>query len=199
MNKNFKFSERIKLEHHLNIRQDCSAIKLAKILGKSRSTIYYELKHFRSISSSKFERFNHTNDNWKCPNLQRFPFVCNGCVNTRCSHRNTFYNAYEADRKANQLLHRSRVNQKRRDEVIRILNRSICPLIKDGISIQVAMDSVNNCDLSEAEFYKTNLNGIDVSNSIVSNIKVPVTELRGLVVSVDQALSLSTLLGIKIK
>ena len=57
----------------------------------------------------------------------------------------------------------------------------------------------DNCDLSEAEFYKTNLNGIDVSNSIVSNIKVPVTELRGLVVSVDQALSLSTLLGIKIK
>lgn len=150
MNKNFKFSERIKLEHHLNIRQDCSAIKLAKILDKSRSTIYYELKHFRSFSSSKFERFNHTKDDWKCPTLQRFPFVCNGCVNTRCSHRSTFYNAYEADRKANQLLHCSRVNQKRRDEVIRILNRSICPLIKDGISIQVAIDSVNNCDLSES-------------------------------------------------
>ena len=45
MNKNFKFSERIKLEHHLNIRQDCSAIKLATILNKSRSTIYYELIH----------------------------------------------------------------------------------------------------------------------------------------------------------
>ncbi|MBP3892243.1 MAG: IS30 family transposase [Solobacterium sp.] len=150
MSKNFKFSERIKLEHHLNIRQDCSAIKLAKILDKSRSTIYYELKHFRSISSSKFERFNHTNDNWKCPNLQRFPFVCNGCVNTRCSHRNTFYNAYEADRKANHLLHNSRTNQKRRSDVIRVLNRSVCPLIKDGVSIHVAMHSVNNCDLSES-------------------------------------------------
>lgn len=150
MNKNFKFSERIKLEHHLNIGQDCTAIKLAAILKKSRSTIYYELKHFRTVHTSRCENFNRTKDNWKCPTLQRFPFVCNGCANTRCSHKNTFYYAYEADRKANYLLHNSRANQNRRKQVIKVLNRSVCPLIKDGISIHVAMRSINNCDLSES-------------------------------------------------
>lgn len=150
MNKNFKFSERIKLEHHLNTGLDCTAIKLAKILNKSRSTIYYELNHFKTIHISKSALFNQVEDKWECPALKKFPFVCNGCANTKCSHRNTYYSAYEADQKAHHLLHHSRVNQNRRSEVIRVLNRSICPLIKDGVSIQVAMNSVNHCDLSES-------------------------------------------------
>lgn len=149
-NRNFVFSERVKLEHHLNTNMDVSAIKLAKILDRSRSSIYYELKHFtiRKVPASR--RFNMDYKDYVCPLLKRFPFVCNGCANTRCSHRFVYYSAYEAQRKADRLLHDSRSDTQRRKEVIKILNRSVCPLIKDGVSIHVAKTSVNNCDLSES-------------------------------------------------
>lgn len=149
-NRNFVFSERVKLEHHLNTNMDVSAIKLAKILDRSRSSIYYELKHFtiRKVPASR--RFNMDYKDYVCPLLKRFPFVCNGCANTRCSHRFVYYSAYEAQRKADRLLHDSRSDTQRRKEVIKKLNRSVCPLIKDGVSIHVAKTSVNNCDLSES-------------------------------------------------
>ena len=147
--KHFVFSERVKLEHHLNINTDCTAIKLAKILGKSRSTIYYELKNFASKFRSKCGKFNGTDD-FRCEILEHFPFVCNGCANTRCSHRFRIYSAYEAQRKADRLLHESRSDTANRKEKINILNRSVCPLIRDGLSIHVAKASVNNCDLSES-------------------------------------------------
>ena len=177
MNKNFKFSERIKLEHHLNTGLDCTAIKLAKILNKSRSTIYYELNHFKTIHISKSALFNQAEDKWECPALKKFPFVCNGCANTKCSHRNTYYSAYEADQKAHHLLHHSRVNQNRRSEVIRVLNRSICPLIKDGVSIQVAMNSVNHCDLSESTIRRyIELGLVDAKRKNTDAVKALVTK-----------------------
>lgn len=149
-NKNFVFAERVKLEHHLNCNLDVSAIKLAKILDRSRSSIYYELKHFSSKREPSAAYFNKNSREFLCEQLKHFPFVCNGCANTRCSHRSRYYSAYEADRKAYRLLHDSRSDNENRKNVIRILNRSVCPLIKDGISIHVARTSVSNCDLSES-------------------------------------------------
>ncbi len=149
-NKNFVFAERVKLEHHLNTNMDVSAIKLAKILNRSRSSIYYELKHFTIRKVPAARRFNMDPKEYACPILKRFPFVCNGCVNTRCSHRSRYYSAYEAQRKADKLLHDSRSDTQRRKKVTKILNRSVCPLIKDGVSIHVAKASVNNCDVSES-------------------------------------------------
>ena len=147
---NFTFAERVKLEHHLNLNLDCSAIKLAKLLDKSRSTIYYEIKHFTITTTSRYETFNHVKDNFECDRLKHFPFVCNGCVNTRCSHRCKEYDAYKANEKANKLLKENRVNKSSRQDKVHILNKSVCPLIKDGVSIHVAKNSVNNCDLSES-------------------------------------------------
>ena len=148
-NKNFVFSERVKLEHHLNCNMDVSAIKLARILNRSRSSIYYELKHFSTVKETRLHAYTGKDD-YECPLLERFPFVCNGCANTRCSHQSRYYSAYEAQRKADKLLHDSRSDNSRRKEVVKILNRSVCPLIKDGLSIHVAKNSVNNCDLSES-------------------------------------------------
>ena len=148
-NKNFVFSERVKLEHHLNINQNCSAIRLSRLLNRSRHSIYYEIRHFSREFRNKRKNFIGY-DGYECERLKHFPFVCNGCVNTRCSHRSRQYSAYEAQRKADRLLHESRSDTRRRKEVAAILNRSVCPLIKDGLSIHVAKLSVNNCDLSES-------------------------------------------------
>ena len=149
-NRHFIFSERVKLEHHLNISLDCSAIRLSKILNRSRFSIYYELKHFMNVFTSASAIIKGERDIYVCERLKHFPFVCNGCANTRCSHRSRIYSAYDAQRKADRLLHHSRSDSERRKEVIKILNRSVCPLIKDGLSIHVARNSVNNCGLSES-------------------------------------------------
>ena len=113
-NKNFVFAERVKLEHHLNCNLDVSAVKLAKILDRSRSSIYYELKHFSSKREPSAAYFNKNSREFLCEQLKHFPFVCNGCANTRCSHRSRYYSAYEADRKACRLLHYSRSDNENR-------------------------------------------------------------------------------------
>ena len=139
-NHNFTFAERVKLEYHINLNLDCSAIKIGEILDKDRRTIYYELKH--NVQNS------NPNDEYECEILKRFPFCCNGCLNTKCTHRNHIYSAYEADRMAHDKLVNNRVDKDSRDRTISILNRSVCPLIKDGVSIEVALNNVNNCDIS---------------------------------------------------
>lgn len=136
----FTYSERVKLEYHLNLNIDCTAVKLAKILGKDRRAIYYELKHH--VVNEK------PSDEYKCEILKRFPFCCNNCVKVKCTHRNYTYSAYEADKKARYTLVNSRFNLEKRNKTVNILNRSVCPLIKDGLSIEVAKNNVNNCDVS---------------------------------------------------
>ena len=45
-NENFKFAERVKFQYILDNRHSNSASEIARILDKSRNTIYYEIKHF---------------------------------------------------------------------------------------------------------------------------------------------------------
>jgi len=59
--------------------------------------------------------------------------------------------------------------------------------------------TLDNCDLSDSEFNKTSLKNLDISNCIINNINIDITKLKGLTVSYEQAISLSLLLGIKIK
>ena len=57
-NKNFVFSERVKLQYCLDNRINVSAALLAKELDKSRSSIYYELKHYVERINNK-DSFNN--------------------------------------------------------------------------------------------------------------------------------------------
>ena len=151
-NHNFTFSERVKLENCINLNFNCTAIKLGKELNKDRRTIYYELKHY--VTNLK------PSDDYKCELLRRFPFCCNNCVKTKCDHRNFIYSCYEADTKAKHVLVNSRVDTLNRFNTINVLNRSVCPLIKDGISIDVAINSVNNCDISSSTIRRYIENGL---------------------------------------
>lgn len=148
MNKrHFTFTERVKLEYRLNLNIDCSAIKLANDLDKSRSAIYYELKNYTNNYDSKAKKI-YGRDDYVCETLKHFPFCCNGCARTLCSHRCKEYRAYDADKKANDLLVKARVDTPSRKQTIKILNNSVCPLINNGASIDVALNNVNNCDVS---------------------------------------------------
>ncbi len=82
-NKNFVFAERVKLEHHLNCNLDVSAIKLAKILDRSRSSIYYELKHFSSKREPSAAYFNKKQQGIPLRTAETFPL----CLQRLCQYQ----------------------------------------------------------------------------------------------------------------
>lgn len=163
-NKNFIFSERVKLQYILDNRLSYSAIDVARILDKSRSTIYYELANFKEEKHNNFNDFQfstNANNKLACERLNRFPFVCNGCAksNKHCSYEKCLYNAYTAQDKAHKLLVNTRKDTKKKKETANKLNKSVVPLIKDGVSIHVAKTSVSNCSYSESTIRRYIENG----------------------------------------
>ena len=54
-------------------------------------------------------------------------------------------------------------------------------------------------DLTQAQFFKTSLNGIDLSDSIIEGIAVSIEDIKGAIINEMQATDLLYLLGVKIK
>jgi uncharacterized protein YjbI with pentapeptide repeats len=54
-------------------------------------------------------------------------------------------------------------------------------------------------NLERCEFQKTKLKNLDVTGCVITNIGVDINNLKGLIVDTNQALILSTILGITIK
>ena len=117
------------------------------MLKKSRSAIYYEI-NTNSTVLIKRDKFNGNNQ-YVCPKKAKFPFTCNGCANTRCSHKDKIYIADEAEYKARHTLVSSRSDTALKRRNIKIINSDICPLIKKGQSIYVAKNT-SVCPLSES-------------------------------------------------
>jgi len=57
---------------------------------------------------------------------------------------------------------------------------------------------LDNVDFREAEIYKTDLTDVDFSNSNIDGITIDIASLKGIKVNSFQAMSLATLLGIKV-
>lgn len=146
MKSHFTYSDRVKLQYNLDNNFVVSAADLAKILNKSRSAIYYEIKT-NSTNLCSRECFNSSN--YVCPKRHNFPFTCNGCPNTRCSHKDKIYIADEAHHKARHTLVSSRSDTQNKRRNIRIINSTVSPLVKKGQSIYVAKDTTK-CPLSES-------------------------------------------------
>ena len=154
-NTNFLFSERVKFQYILDNRLLLNAIDVATDLNKSRSTIYYELRNFSfkkhdnrndfSLSTVKIEKI-------ECPRLKRFPFVCNGCPKSKghCRFDKNIYDAYIAQNKAHKLLVNTRSDTFNSRKTAKVLNKTVIPLIKNGSSIHVAKENVNDCPFSES-------------------------------------------------
>lgn len=147
-NEHLCFSKRVKLQFCLDHRYDCSAELLSERLNVSRWTIYYEIKNNRTTLRTKDVIFNHSSA-YHCQLLDKFPFVCNGCPKTSCSHRRYIYDAYEANDRVLKKLTYSRSNTALVRHTIKTLNNQISPLIKNGQSIHVAK-IVSGCKYSES-------------------------------------------------
>ena len=146
-NQHLTFSQRVQLQYCLDHNYNRSASLLAEHLGVSRWTIYYEIKNNRSTLRTKDVVFNHSY--YHCKLLDKFPFCCNGCPNTLCSHRRYIYDAYEADSKANKVLRTSRSNTLLVRQTIKALDNQVSPLIKQGQSIHAAK-VISGCPYSES-------------------------------------------------
>lgn len=150
MAQHFTLRDRVALQYHLDNFYRISAIELAHLIGKSRSAIYYELKHYIRSYTPKSVKFNEGVIPNKCQRLKAFPFCCNGCLNITCSHRSKEYDAYQAQRRAGELLVNCRVDTNHRHNAVKVLDKTISQLIIDGVSIRVARLSVSPCDVSES-------------------------------------------------
>lgn len=142
-----RFSQRVQLQYCLDHNYNRSAALLAEQLGVSRWTIYYEIKTNRATLRTKGLVFNQSY--YHCKLLDKFPFCCNGCPNTLCSHRRYIYDAYEADSKAKKLLRTARSNTALVRQTIKALDNQISPLIKQGQSIHAAK-VISGCPYSES-------------------------------------------------
>jgi len=160
MDKHFTFSDRVILQYFIETTPRATAKEVAAILGKSRQAVHYELKHNIYHYTPKSISFNEGKSNIRCPHLRRFPYCCNSCARTSCSHRSSEYNAYKANEKARKRLVNSRVDTARRKNIIDILDKTVSQLIIDGLSIKVAKLSVNRCDVSESTIRRYLNNGL---------------------------------------
>lgn len=141
------FSQRVQLQYCLDNRYNCTASSLSKQIGVSRWTIYYEIKKNREVRRTVDTVFNHST--YHCPLLDKFPFCCNGCPTTKCTHRRFLYNAYSANDQARKTLVSSRSNTSLVRQTIKTLDNQISPLIKQGQSIHVAK-MTSGCVYSES-------------------------------------------------
>lgn len=54
-------------------------------------------------------------------------------------------------------------------------------------------------DLTQAQFFKTSLRDIDLSNSLIGGIAISLEDIKGATISELQAVDLISLIGVKIK
>ena len=54
-------------------------------------------------------------------------------------------------------------------------------------------------DLTQAQFFKTSLKNIDLSDSIIEGIAISIEDIKGVTINQFQAVDLMYLIGVKIK
>lgn len=150
MHKHFTFSDRVTIQYLIESYPRCSASFIANQLNKTRAAVYYELKNNVTRVKTKKESFKKEKDDFNCATLKKFPFCCNACPKLMCSHRSLIYNAYDAQDKARKTLVNSRINTKHRKFMIDILDEKVSPLILNGLSIDVALNTLGIKDVSSS-------------------------------------------------
>lgn len=150
MNKHFTFADRVTIQYLIESYSRCSAVYIAKELDKSRAAIYYELKNNATHIKTNSENFLRLADEFNCAFLKKFPFCCNSCPKIRCSHKSVIYNAYEANSKARKILINSRIDTSHRKHMVEELDNKLSPLILNGLSINVALNTLNIKDVSSS-------------------------------------------------
>jgi len=97
----------------------------------------------------------------KCPKLNRYPYVCNGCSTaTTCTSEKSYYKAKVADTKYKELLTSSREGLNITSNELKKLDKIISPLILKGQSISHIFthhkDEINCCERTLYYYFDKN-------------------------------------------
>lgn len=138
------------LEKHLPWRET------AKVLKKDRTTIFRELKNYYSIRDGRQTcehcgkrdgcgmKYTVTQNKINCDQflpifcsrLNHYPFVCNGCENSKkCKREKHYYDCINAENRSLNNRVGTRKKKKITEKNIEILNNVVSPLIFKGQSI----------------------------------------------------------------
>ena len=164
--KHLTLTDRLHIQELLDRNVNFS--KIAKTIGKDRTTVYREVMHHRYLREGKDETT-------KCSTLQKAPYVCNGCTFRKFCNRNRYF--YEASIAQNdyQFLKRdSRKTLRITKAQIADINEKIAPLMieKHHSVNQMYINHTEFLPFSKVTFYKyvdsgiLNIRNIDLARKV---------------------------------
>ena len=147
-NKHTKLSERIKIENGLN--NGLSFRSISKDINKSVTTISREV--FNRRYKEKGNYFNGFPG--KCSKLDKAPFVCNSCPNSKkCRMTKFYYSAAHAEEDYKKLLVESRTGIDQTTEEFKNLNKIVKTDIDKGHSFSLIINNHPELNITERTLY----------------------------------------------
>jgi len=148
MGKHLNLSQRIIIESKLN--NNTSLRKIGNFIGKPHTTISREILSRRTlIKGNSFNRLNNS-----CNNLNKAPFVCNGCPNCKkCRKDKYFYYAKDANDNYRKVLVESREGIDFENQEFRKMDKIITEEIKMGHSFYMIVEDHPEFNITERALY----------------------------------------------
>lgn len=154
--KNSKKNKHLTMEDRKEI-EECLARKMTfkaigKLIQKDPTTVSYEVKHHRQAHRNSF-----TSEETTCPNLLKFPFVCNGCEkkhSASCHFVRYYYRSNTAQSEYKTLLTEAREGTPLNKEEFYETDRIITSGLKKGQHIYHIMANSPQITCSKSTVYR---------------------------------------------
>ena len=147
-NKHLKLSERIKIEKYLD--EGKSFRFISKDINKSVTTISREVENRRYKEKGNY--FNGIPK--KCNKLEKAPFVCNACPNSKkCRSHKYYYSAEKAQEEYKKILVESRVGIDQTTQEFKLLNKTVKEDVDKGHSFALIIHNHPELKVCERTLY----------------------------------------------
>lgn len=147
-NKHLKLSERIKIEKYLD--EGKSFRFISREINKGVNTISREIENRRYKEKGNY--FNGIPK--KCQKLDKAPFVCNACPNSKkCRLNKFYYNAEIAQEEYKKILVDSRVGIDKTTQEFKMLNKTVKQDIDKGHSFALIIYNHPELNVCERTLY----------------------------------------------
>lgn len=159
--KHLKLSERIKIESSLN--NGLSFRTISKDINKGISTISREIENRRYKEKGNY--FNGIPRN--CSRLEKAPFVCNGCPNSKkCRQNKFYYSASRAQEDYEKILVESRVGIDQTTDEFKQLNKIVKTDVDNGHSFALIIQNHPELNTTERTLYNYQEKGYMITKNI---------------------------------
>ena len=147
-NKHLKLSERIKIEKYLDEGKSFQFI--SKDINKAVNTISREVENRRYKEKGNY--FNGIPK--KCNRLEKAPFVCNACPNSKnCRSNKYYYSAEKAQEEYRKILVESRIGIDQTTQEFKQLNKTVKEDVDKGHSFALIIHNHPELKVCERTLY----------------------------------------------